>query len=137
MEIKTKFNFGQRIYTIVEGQELYKEKCAFCEGKGYFFYRENKRNCRESGCQEGYITKQRSKGWYIPKDFDSVGWSNFVVQKIGVEMYNPNNKKVSENRSWIYYMSGSNGTMWNEINCFASIEEAQAECDKRNRVSHE
>lgn len=131
MEIKTKFNHGQRVQAIIQGKEEYTEKCPICEGNGYFIYKNKKIDCSESGCWgNGYIKKQKKSAWYIPKD---INWSNFVIQKIGAELYNPNNKKVSENRSWIYYMADSSGTMWNEDNLFASVEEAQVECDKRNK----
>ena len=134
MEIKTKFNHGQRVQAIIQGQEKYTEKCPICEGNGYFTYKDKKIECSESGCWgKGYITKYKETNWHIPKNIDSIGWSNFEIQKIGVELYNPNNKKVSKNRSWIYYMADSSGTMWNEDNLFASVEEAQAECEKRNK----
>lgn len=133
MVIETKFNHGQRVQGIVQGQESYIEKCPVCEGNGYFLYKDRKIDCSESGCWgEGYITKYKNSNWHIPKN-DGWGWSNFVIQKIGVELYNPNNKKVSDNRSWIYYMAGNSGSMWNENDLFASVEEAQAECDKRNK----
>ena len=34
MEIKTKFNFGQRVQAIVQGEEQYKEPCPLCDGTG-------------------------------------------------------------------------------------------------------
>lgn len=133
MIIETKFNFGQRVQAIVQGSKKVREKCPVCEGLGHFFYKGKQIGCQEDGCWgEGYITKSLPNGWYIPGD--SEGWDNFVVQKIGMEMYNSNNKKVSGNRSWIYYMAGNSGTMWNETELFASVEEAQAECDRRNAL---
>ena len=136
MEIKTKFNLGQRIQCILQGIENIEEKCLICEGKGFFFYKEKKIYCQECG-GEGSTIKHLPAKWYVPKGFDNVEWSNFVIQKIGVEMYNSKNKKMSDYKDRIYYMAGNSGTMWNENNCFASIEKAQAECDKRNGVSHE
>lgn len=133
MQVDFKFNFGQRVQGIVQGNEEYEEKCPVCEGNGHFFYKDNKIECSESGCWgEGYIKKSKPTAWYIPKD-DFPQWSNFVVQKIACEFYNPNNKKYSSKRSWIYYMSDSSGTMWNEKDLFGSIKEAQEECDKRNK----
>lgn len=100
MTIETKFNHGQRVQGIVQGQEFYKENCPVCEGNGSFFYKDRKIDCSENGCWgNGYIDKYKNSGWYVPKDSDLIGWSNFVIQKIGVELYNPNNKKVSGNRS--------------------------------------
>ena len=72
--------------------------------------------------------------WYIPDN----RYYNFVVQKIGMELYNINNKKYNNERSWIYYMADSSGNMFNENDCFASIEEAQKECNLRNsKLSNE
>ena len=135
MEIITKFNFGQRVQAIVQGQEYYKEKCPLCEGTGKVQVKTTVVCCFENGCYgNGYINKSKPSAWYIPKDVDSIGWSNFVVQKIGIEMHNPNNKRVSRNRSWIYYMADGSGTMWDENNLFASEDEAQKECNKRNAI---
>lgn len=133
MEIKTKFNFGQRVQAIVLRFEQYKEICPICEGEGHFLYKNRIIDCQEPGCWgEGYITKTKSKQWYVPKDEKSE-WSNFVIQKIVVELYDPNNKKLSGNKSRICYAFDSSGTMWDENDCFASIEEAQKECDIRNQ----
>lgn len=55
MVIETKFNHGQRVQGIVQGQESYIEKCPVCEGNGYFLYKDRKIDCSESGCWgEGY-----------------------------------------------------------------------------------
>ena len=130
MEIITKFNHGQRVQAISYGEEEYVEKCPVCEGKGFFIYKDRKIGCSESGCWgKGYVAKYRNKKWFVPTD----PYYNFVVQKIGVELYNPNNKTVSSNRSWIYYMAANSGTMFDEKNVFSSSKEAQEECDKRNK----
>ena len=137
MEIKTKFNHGERVQAITLGTEEYQETCCICEGKGHFYYKDKKIECSEQGCWgNGYILKAKPNQWFVPKDTD-FQYSNFVIQKIGIELYNPNNKKVNNNKSWIYYMAASSGTMWNENDCFASIEEAQKECDKRNKTLKE
>jgi hypothetical protein len=135
MEIKTKFNFGQRVQAIVQGEEQYKEPCPLCDGTGMVQVKETIVDCFHHGCYGGgFIIKTKPSAWYVPKDENSLGWSNFVIQKIGVEMHNPNNKKVSDKKSWIYYMADSSGTMWNENNLFATIQEAQTECDNRNQI---
>jgi len=135
MEIKTKYNFGQRVQAIVQGQEQYSEICALCDGTGKVQVKTEVTNCFANGCYgNGYIRRNKASAWYIPNDADAFNWSNFVIQKIGVELYNPNNKKYSDKRSWIYYMSDSNGTMWDENNIFASEEDAQRECDIRNNM---
>lgn len=131
MIIETKFNHGQRVQAIIYSKEPYNEKCSFCEGLGYFIHKKEKISC--SKCwSSGYITKTKNERWYIPSLIDA-HYYNFVIQKIGVELYNPNNKRVSDNRSWTYYMADSSGTMFSENDLFANIEEAQAECDKRNK----
>ena len=48
MEIKTKFNLKQVVYPIVLGTETYKEKCPFCEGKGYIVYKGKRVLCNLS-----------------------------------------------------------------------------------------
>ena len=130
MEIKTKFNHGHRVQAIVHGTEEYQEKCPVCEGEKVLEVKGIKIGCPGNGCWgNGYVTKQKSLGWFVPKD----SYYNFVIQKIGVELYNPKNKEASKNRSWIYYQSLNGGTMFKEDDLFHTIEEAQAECDKRNK----
>ena len=134
MKIKTRFNFGQIVQAIVQGQEQYHEKCPLCDGVGKLKIKSTLIDCVESGCYgKGFKVKYKQNLWYIPKDEDSLGWSNFVINRISCELYNPNNKRFSDIRSRIYYMADSSGTMWDENNIFASLEEAQIECDKRNK----
>jgi len=128
MNIETKFNHGQRIQAITFGQESYNEKCACCDGVGYFLHNNVKHTCQANGCYNGYVQKPKNKKWYVP----NMPMYNFVIQRIGVEIYNPNNEKYSNNRSWVYYMADSSGSMFNEKDCFANKEEAQKECDLRN-----
>jgi excinuclease UvrABC ATPase subunit len=131
MIIETKFNHGQRVQAIVYSTEEYKEKCSFCDGLGYFIHKDEKIACAKYWTN-GFILKTKNKRWYVP--IEDTNWYNFVIQKIGVELYNPNNKKVSNNKSWIYYMTESLGNMFAEKDLFASIEEAQEECDRRNKL---
>lgn len=133
MDIKTKFDFGQRVWGILKGTEEYRETCKLCKGNG----RINITPERTISCPDcyghGFNTKWKEKAWFIPSD----DYYCFVIQKIAVELYNPNNKSASKNRSWIYYMAASSGTMFDENNLFSSIEEAQLECDKRNNKKDE
>lgn len=129
MEIKTKFNHGQRVQAIMYAEEGYNEVCPVCEGKGTFEFKGRTIDCSEEGCYgKGFIRKYKEKQWFVPDE----AYFNFVVQRIGVELYNPNNKKYKDQRSWIYYMADSSGSMFDENNLFASVEEAEAECLKRN-----
>lgn len=129
MEIKTKFNHGQRVQAIISGQEEYDEECPICEGKGEYIFKETVIECRNSGCYgNGFITKSKKEQWFVPKD----SYYNFVIQKIGIELYNSANKKYSDEKSWIYYMSARSGTMFDENNLFSSYEDALEECNKRN-----
>lgn len=73
MEIKTKFDVGDRIYPIR-------------------YFNDEKKFCREK---------------------------DFIVDAININT----EKEIQYFDGWFYY---------NEINCFATKEEAQKECDKRN-----
>lgn len=129
MEIKTKFNFGDRVYPIYLGDQPYTEKCSVCEGTGKVTLGGKQFDCPESGCWgAGIIYRSKNTGWFTSKELSE----SFVVQKIGVELHNPNNKKHSHNRSWTYVMAANSGNMLDENNCFISKEEAEKECIKRN-----
>lgn len=129
MEIKTKFNFGDRVYPIYHGKEDYREECPICKGKGTVFLVEKHYDCPGEGCYgNGYVNKCRDSKWFTSKELSD----SFVIQKIGIELHNPNNKKHSHNRSWTYVMAANSGNMLDENNCFISKEEAEKECIKRN-----
>ena len=130
MDIKTKFNFGQRIQHINRGNQQVNIVCPLCHGKKEVQVVSSDEYVTCPKCYgDGYKTEYKPTMWYVPED----SYSNFVIQHIGINLHNPNNKKWNEKRNWIYYMNDSSGTMYDEKDCFASIEEAQAECDRRNR----
>ena len=130
MEIKTKFNFGQRIQHITRGSQQVSIICPLCHGNKEVQVVGSDEYMSCPKCYgEGYKIEYKPTMWYVPED----PHFNFVIQHIGINLYNPNNKKWDNERNWIYYMPASSETMCDEKDCFASIEEAQAECDKRNK----
>lgn len=84
MEIKTKFNHGQRVQAIMYAEEGYNELCPVCEGKGTFEFKGRTIDCSEEGCYgKGFIRKYKDKQWFVPDE----SYFNFVVQKIGVHNF--------------------------------------------------
>ncbi len=128
MDIKTKFKHSDRVQAITHGIKEVKTTCDCCNGSGNIQISNYGENQCPKCYGKGFTTSWEDEKWYVPSDY-----YNFVIQKIGMELYNPNNKKYFKSRSWIYYMADSSGTMFDEKDCFASIEEAQQECDKRNK----
>lgn len=44
MELKTKYNVGQRVK--IEAEYMYDKECPFCNGQGYLMINENKIRCK-------------------------------------------------------------------------------------------
>lgn len=128
MNIETKFNHGDRVQAITNGTKEITNICEFCEGSGTIYYKGENIECPKC-FGSGFFTSFEAYKWFVSLD----DYYNFTIQRIGVELYNPNNKKWKNKRSWIYYMSAESGTMFDENDCFSSVKEAQEECDKRNQ----
>lgn len=132
MEIKTKFNLGDKVYPITYRMEVVKQTCNLCEGKGFVYVKTKKILCPEEGCYgKGKIEKYIGNKWQLSK----IGGIPYpiTINRIGIEVYNRKYKKLSEYEDRIYYMEDSSRSMYFEHNCFASIEEAEKECKKRNK----
>ena len=128
MDIKTKFNFGDKVIAIKLGSKDVIHKCDFCDGLGYFSHKEEKLRCHKCNGEGVTRTPEHTK-WFVPTDRHFY----FTIHRIGMELYSPqlhkNNKRL---RSWIYCMAANSGTLFNENDCFSTMKEAQAECDRRN-----
>ena len=124
MKINAKFDLGQKIHAIIESKKETKEICELCEGDGHLkILNFELFECPKCFCK-GYTMSENYKARYIPND----SYYNFKVEKIVIEIYEDKSEKTVN----YYYMDKSSGNIFNEKNCFASIEEAQKECNIRN-----
>lgn len=115
MEIRTKFNIDDTVWIIKS--EKKEEDCKYCEGKGVVKIKD-----KEFGCP--YCHKEKK---VAEKDF------YFVDKTI----------KITDIRIWclfvpeIRYFDENKYEVAYEEDCFATKEEAEAECNKRNKEETE
>lgn len=128
MEIKTKFNLNEKIYTIqLFGQRVF-TPCKICNGSGVVKVEEIKEKIECPRCYgNGGSSEWTPEKWNIAE--------NSKIGKIDIEIYHGIHKK--ENKDRFAYMIEStgigSGTIWYESDCFKTKEEAELECKKRNR----
>jgi len=129
MELKTKFNIGDKVATIQNFSEEVFKTCLTCEGSGKIQVKDKEFNCPDcygNGGKEEWETKK----WNISNDKGILTGYDKVI-KIDID--------ISKNEIKIRYILGYRysesycGTLWSEDEVFGSIEEAQLECDRRNK----
>lgn len=128
MEIKTKFNLGEVVYPIRNYRREVTTVCSTCDGIGEVTLAGKGYRCPEcSG--SGSMTYFEPVGWRPIEEFAS------AIGKVSVEMYA--NQYHENNEDRIRYMLKAtgvgSGNMWSEDDLFASMAEAQEECDRRNK----
>lgn len=117
MEIKTKFNVGDKVWVINEINGY--EKCPKCRGNGKVLVGNIDYYCKE--CYgEGKVLAQTVK-WRANENSNTITQIRIFTDEGGTDVaYYDGNIIVSD------YLGA-------EKNCFATKEQAQAECDKRNK----
>ena len=127
MEITTKFNLGQKVYPIRSFRKELITTCPICDGIGEVTISGKEYTCPEC-CGSGTRTLVEPQKWQVVDEYIS------KIGKIAVELYAERYQKRNEGHT--RYMLGAtgvgSGTLWNEDDLFATIEEAQAECERRN-----
>lgn len=130
MNIKTRFDLGQKVWLIVNASRNMKPNCSFCDGVGKVFIEGAGKKVVSQKCPEcyghGYISKYSPEEW--KPEFES------TIGKIDIEYYDQREKRKNSINYMLYYSGVGSGSVLKEENLFASLEEAQAECDKRNKV---
>jgi len=114
MEIVTKFDLGQHVYTIVAGSVEDAKECPLCEYKGLVHY--------SSPEFEGYIPCPKCDGTGIIKSIESVEWT--VIQPFEI-------RGMHITTAGIKYFVGA--AYYAESEMFATEDEAILECKKRNK----
>ena len=108
MEIRTKFNVGDKVWTIRQSEVA--EKCPICNGKEKIKIKNKKYRCPE--CDgDGYIRKLYPE-WVV---FDR----KREIKEIIIDI----------DRELIYSVEYNK---YDAKDCFATKEQAQKECDRRN-----
>lgn len=129
MKIETKYSLGDFVYPINTRFESVKVpiNCPVCNDKGKVELNDKSYTCPE--CRGyTYHTVDGDIKWYITDYKGHVG-------KINLGLYD--NKYKHSNHDEIRYMLDStgvdSGSLWDEENLFLTKEDAQLECDRRNK----
>lgn len=108
MEIKTKFNVGDKVWTINQGEV--QEKCPICNGKERVKIKNKSYMCPECN-GDGYVKKLHPE------------WKVFYYKREIWRLI------INRSKEEIYSVEGNE---YKVKDCFATKEEAQKECDKRH-----
>jgi len=128
MEIKTKFNLGDKVTGISHCTKEILIPCLTCDRTGRIIIKDKNFECPDCHGKGGY-NEYKPKAWYVVTDEGILsGYDNVV--KIDID--------VTREEIKIRYLLGRkysnsySGTLWPENDLFRTIEEAELECKKRN-----
>lgn len=137
MNIKTKFDCGDKVLEIDKKRESIFIKCGFCDGIGRVVGADK----NERICPECYDKKGK-------KEYKDLKWTigqRLTIGQIRVEytaercdidsMFSNygNQKKLLEEKYMCYETGISSGTVYNAKDLFLNEESALKECGKRNK----
>ncbi len=131
MKIETKYSLGDFVYQIstYKGNVKVPTNCPVCKDEGIV-----KLNKKDYCCPEcrgyTYHTIEGDIKWYVKNEIGCIG-------KVGVEIYADKYKNKDEIKYMLDITGIGSGTLWEENRLFLTIEEAQAECDKRNKENNQ
>lgn len=128
MDIKTKFDLGQRVYVLSLTTGERSVKCKSCAGKGNITHNDTLFTCQK--CYgNGIYVQSYSKEWIL-------GYQEAKIGKIHIELYRQTFINQGKGKNSIIYMLDPTGVgsgyTWNEDDLFATFEEACTEAEKRN-----
>lgn len=108
MDIKTKFNIGERVFFPYSETTMEETICPACKGKKTIEIDGNKFTC--ASCIDGTITKFRT---------------NFIVRnsKIGLINTTTNKDSITETNYMLAATGIGSGALWKEHEIFATKEE--------------
>jgi hypothetical protein len=117
-----KFELGQIVHVAHRGQQKVVETCKVCDGIANITFRDKEYTC--PGCHgRGTYSKWKPLSWH----FDLTS----RVGNIRAEWYMPGYGET-EIKYMLTATGVGSGTLWSESNLFATLDELEAECDRRN-----
>ena len=128
MKIETKYNFKDTVYLVSGRIQRIKvpTNCPICNDRGKIIVKEKEYTCPE--CRGyTYHTEEGDIEYYVHERQGKVG-------RITAEYYDEKYSKHNESKiTYMLDITGvGSGTIWDENDLWFTIEEAQAECDRRN-----
>ena len=129
MELKTKFNIGDKVTGISHYRKEVFIPCLTCDGIGEITIKDKNFKCPD--CYgEGGNTEYKTKEWNTANEEGVMSGYNNVI-KIDID--------ITKEETRIRYLLGRkysksySGTLWDENDLFKNVEEAELECTKRNK----
>jgi hypothetical protein len=127
MNITTKFSLGDTVVPIGRRIETISDPCPTCEGTGMLaLVKGGSVPCTVKECWYGRINRQQTHPWAVRADLTST---------VGIVRGEHEAASPPEVRYMIFSTGVGSGTVWKEEDLFATDDEAQAECDRRNGVA--
>lgn len=136
MEIKTKYDFGDKVFFIVRTRKKVIKHCPFCAGKGKITGADDKtRSCPE--CYDRRtVTEWLPTAWQITRAMTVGEVRVEVTNSPGIpdeEMFDNYKPQKGQKEQYMCIETGiGSGSLYNVEKLFPTKEEAQAECDKLN-----
>jgi len=131
MEIKTKFNLGDKVLGISHCTKEIIIPCSTCDSTGEITIKDKKFECPDCYGEGGH-NEYQPEAWYIVTEgLFSCYDNNVNVVKIDID--------ITKEETKIRYLLGRkysksySGTLWDENDLFKTVGEAEAECERRNK----
>ena len=123
MKIETKFDLGQYVYVIWQRRGKAFEPCPYCQETGRLETPAGSVLCPKCSGQKGKVIFTPEK-WEVT-DSGTIG-------NVRAERYDPS-CDIDDETSYMLDTTGiGSGALWPEDRLFATREEAEAECARRN-----
>jgi len=123
MEIKTKLSIGDDIFVIQENIKTVKKVCEVCNGEKNIILYDKKYECPE--CRgHGIKIEYGSRSWMVAET--KYTSKKDKIKRIDIEVTEAKIKTA-------YFPWGTSGNYFYEEDCFVTLKEAQAECERRNK----
>lgn len=138
MEIVTKFNNDDKVYTIRKKNEIKWNPCEFCDGKGTIIGRNGELGiCPECNGRRGKQSLHDLKWFYseIPLTIGQVRvcvTGKYTAENESVFSNYGSQQYKYEEKYMLRETGIHSGSVWKVENLFSTLEEAKEECDKRN-----
>lgn len=131
MTIEFPFELGQKVWPIQNGHEQVWQPCPACEGEGAVQLKDGIRSCPDCYGRRGRMEYRPTK-WMIAEgrglDGHLLYASPLTIGQIRIYL----GGEDEPNRLMMHETGVGSGSLWDASNVYATRDEAQAECDKRN-----